>query len=164
MMRLKPLRGAVFSECRRYRYVLWRIWNQEMLPMAVIGLNPSTADEVDNDPTVTRCINYAKDWGFGGLYMLNAFALKSTDPKKMKKAIEPVGKLNDRYIRRYVKRAAMTLLAWGNDGIHLERADGILENLQGIELHCLGTTGSGQPRHPLYLARNLRPILWKGVR
>lgn len=74
--------GANLSECRRYRFSLWRIWD-EALPYALfIGLNPSTADETANDPTITRCINFAKDWGYGGIYMANLFAYRATDPSE----------------------------------------------------------------------------------
>ena len=95
--------SAVFSECRRYRYVLRRIWDREKSPAMFVGLNPSTADEVRNDPTVTRCIGYAQRWGAGGLIMTNIFAFRSTDPNGLLAIEDPVGPLNNRWLKRLQK-------------------------------------------------------------
>ncbi|MCU7816788.1 MAG: DUF1643 domain-containing protein [Candidatus Thiodiazotropha sp. (ex Rostrolucina anterorostrata)] len=83
--------GAVLSPDRDYRYSLWRIWQPDDPYALFIGLNPSTADEYENDPTIRRCIRFAKDWGFGGLYMANLFAIRATKPKIMKAHHAPIG-------------------------------------------------------------------------
>jgi hypothetical protein len=98
--------GAIFSPCRKWRYVLWRIWEpvdkflEGERMIVFIGLNPSTADEHKNDPTVSRCVRMARDWGFPGMFMLNAFAYRATDPQVMKVAMGPVGAMNDAWIKR----------------------------------------------------------------
>lgn len=73
--------NAILSEDRKYRYVLSRIWDESKPMVMIIGLNPSTADETKNDPTIIRCIDFAKSWGYGGVYMLNLFAFRATLPK-----------------------------------------------------------------------------------
>jgi hypothetical protein len=98
--------SAVFSTCRRYRYVLRRIWDRSTPPAMFVGLNPSTADEVKDDPTVRRCIGYAKRWGFGGLIMTNIFAFRSTDPNALVELDDPVGPRNDAWLRRLQRRPA----------------------------------------------------------
>jgi hypothetical protein len=151
--------GAEFSECRRWRYALWRYWGDRDNLVAFVGLNPSTADESRNDPTVTRCINYAKAWGFGGMYMLNAFAWRDTDPRGMKMQPDPVGPGNDAALRMYGQRARLVVGAWGNHGTHLGRAAAI-PGVIGRPIHCLTVTSTGQPGHPLYLKSSLVPQLW----
>ena len=84
-------KGARFSESRTHRYALWRIWEKGAPMVMFVGLNPSTADETQDDPTIRRCIDFAKRWGYGGLYMLNIFAFRATNPKDMKAAADPVG-------------------------------------------------------------------------
>jgi hypothetical protein len=157
--------GAYFSECQRYRYALWRWWGQgpPRLPYlcAFICLNPSTADASNNDPTVTRCIVFSKRWGFDGFAMLNLFAHRATDPKEMKRAINPVGPLNDDVIRYYAKAAGMTVAAWGAHGTHLGRNNAVLRLLKGQRLYHLAVTKDGHPRHPLYLAGELKPEVWE---
>ena len=76
--------GAIFSSCRKYRYALWRNWDETKPCVMIIGLNPSTADENENDPTITRCINFAKSWGYGGVCVTNLFAYCATVPSDMK--------------------------------------------------------------------------------
>ena len=96
--------GAIFSGCRTYRYTLWRSWDRDKGDVMFIGLNPSTADETLNDPTVRRCINYAKSWGYGGIYMANMFAFRATDPKEMKQAKDPIGYRNDFWLMDMAQR------------------------------------------------------------
>src|SRR5262245_35048856 len=74
--------GAEFSDDRVYRWRLWRRWDHGPMLM-VVGLNPSTADEHTDDPTVRRCIGYAKRWGYAGLRMLNVFPYRATDPREL---------------------------------------------------------------------------------
>lgn len=157
--------GAVFSPCRQYRYSLWRRWEADCEPSrmcAFIGLNPSTADETLDDPTIRRCIRFCKDWGFGGYVMLNLFAFRATDPKVMKAAKEPIGADNDYAILRVVLSAGQTVCAWGNHGTFKGRAENRVNNLRdnGRKLYHLGLTKTGQPSHPLYKRADTKPILW----
>lgn len=94
--------GAEFSPCRVWRYALWRRWDfgSRCNMVAFVGLNPSTADESLDDATIRRCINFAKSWGYDGMYMLNAYAFRATDPRDMKAFHEPIGKDNDCTIAR----------------------------------------------------------------
>ena len=146
---------AVFSNCRKYRYALWRRWDLEGPLILFIGLNPSTADEVKNDPTIRRCIGFAKDWGFGGVLIANLFAFRSTSPTKMKDQLEPIGKENDRWIGLLAEGSEMVIAAWGNHGAFLNRFQQIQKRLP--EMKCMGLTSQNQPRHPLYLRRDTIP-------
>lgn len=144
-------RDATFSECRTWRYSLTRFWHAGERPLVVIGLNPSTADETQDDPTIRRCIGYAKRWGFGSLVMLNLFALRSTDPKKLRQADDPVGPGNDRTLRAECWNERV-LCAWGTHGAYQQRGDVVRRMLFGTcALGHLGHTKNGHPRHPLYL-------------
>lgn len=145
--------GAEFSSCRRYRYALWRDWDWQGYANRImfIGLNPSTADETEDDPTIRRCIGFAKRWGYGGILMMNAYAYRSTDPKKMKAASDPVGPSNDEALSYQSNACGMIVAAWGN---HIEpaRAVSILRVLRGSgPVQCLGKNKNGTPKHPLYL-------------
>ncbi len=157
--------GAIFSPCRTWRYRLHRIWHPDKPMAAFIGLNPSTADEVRNDPTVTRCVNYARCWGYGGLVMLNIFAYRATAPRDLKAALSPVGELNDLHIFESASRAALVVAAWGTHGEFMGRGEKVQKLLfqAGVRVYCLGKTNAGYPRHPLYLAKNLKPILFQEI-
>ena len=96
-------KGAFFSNCKKYRYTLWRIWDKNKPYAVFIGLNPSVADATIDDPTIRRCIKYAKDWNLGGLYMLNLFSYIATNPKEMKNNKYPIGKLNDEWLIKISK-------------------------------------------------------------
>ncbi|WP_426416340.1 DUF1643 domain-containing protein [Aestuariirhabdus sp. LZHN29] len=147
---------AKLSPCRRYRYALWRIWD-ETKPMAmVIGLNPSTADETVDDPTLIRCINFATSWGYGGVCMANLFAYRATDPADMKAYPAPIGAENDAWLAALAKEAAIVVAAWGNDGSYLQRSSAVKQSLP--HLHYLKMNKSGEPAHPLYLKSNLVPV------
>jgi hypothetical protein len=151
--------GATFSPCRKYRYKLWRIWDDSLPMVAFIGLNPSTADETKNDPTITRCINYAKKWGYGGMYMMNIFAFRATDPNVMKAEKRPIGPENDYHLYDIAKSVESVVCSWGNHGSHADRSEFVTSRLfDDMKLHCLGTNKSGEPKHPLYLKADLEPI------
>jgi hypothetical protein len=152
--------GAAFSKCRRWRYPLWRSWDEKRPAANFLMLNPSTADEVKLDPSCTRARDYALRWGFGGLLVTNLFAWRATDPEEMKAARDPVGRGNDRAILRAAREAAIVVCAWGNHGSHLERAVQVRRILNGIPLHALHMNRSGEPAHPLYLSGALRPRRW----
>jgi len=121
-----------------------------------IGLNPSTADEKTDDPTLVRCMNFARDWGYGGVCMANLFALRATDPADLKVATDPVGACNDRWLKRLYKDAGLVVAAWGNDGAYLDRAAEVTAYLG--PLTCLKRNRSGQPAHPLYQRADTRPV------
>lgn len=157
---MNPIRPpAIFSPCRRYRYVLWREWDMHNPSYAMfIGLNPSTADETLDDPTVRRCIRFAKEWGYGALCMTNAFAYRSTNPEEMKQQSDPVGIDNGTWLKVNSLEAGVVVAAWGIHGTHMDRDKEVKRILSG--LLCLGKTKGGQPRHPLYLKSDtkLRPL------
>lgn len=151
-------RGAGFSPCRTWRYALWRTWG-EATPsksIAFCGLNPSTADERLDDPTITRCIRYALGWGYEHFVMLNAFGFRSTDPRGLKKTDDPVGPGNDAAIAYYATQVDCVVVAWG---IHCprERAESVLK-LVGPKAFCLGKNMDGTPKHPLYLRKSAERI------
>lgn len=161
--------GAIFSPDRLYRYSLWRLWEPSKGHVVFIGLNPSTADENLNDPTIRRCITFAKDWGYGGLYMLNLFGFRSTDPKALKRMLDagqdPVGLGNDINITSSCGSADLVVAAWGNLGALQQRGWAVLKDLQrqGIKAFTLGLTKEGTPRHPLYIAKGQKPLTYIGA-
>ena len=158
-------RGAMFSRCDRYRYLLWRIWQPD-LPFWTFGmLNPSTADHLQLDSTVRRCVDRAATGGAGGIVVWNLFAWRSTDPAAMKRADDPVGPANDGAIMFAVRDGAVNVAAWGVHGRHLGRADEVRELLAvaGVPLNALAFTTGGEPRHPLYLSSSVQPQPWSYV-
>ncbi len=150
---------AVFSSDRRYRYVLWQWWDKKPYCM-FIGLNPSTADENDDDPTIRRCVNFASDWGYGGLCMVNLFALRATDPNEMMKRSEPVGPENDRLLLELSEQAGIVIAAWGTRGAFQNRDNAVYTLIKNLK--CFGLTQGGHPRHPLYLPKNTKLIPFYG--
>lgn len=146
---------AVFSRCARYRYLLARIWDETAPLVAFCGLNPSTADETRNDPTVARCQAYARRWGCGGLLMLNLFAFRSARPSDLRAAEKPIGPANNRFLAWCGTVASFTVACWGVHGTYRGRAEEVFPLLKNP--HQLGLTFGGQPRHPLYLLSALRP-------
>lgn len=146
--------SATFSPCRRYRYTLWRWWGDGPYCMFV-GLNPSTADETLDDPTVRRCIGYARDWGYSGLCMTNLFSFRATLPRDMKACAEPIGNMNNAYLRECALRAGIVIAAWGKDGGFRGRDREVVDFLP--PLHYLRLNKDGSPAHPLYLPKSLRP-------
>ena len=94
-------KGAHFSTCRRYRYRLWRIWDENKPFVLFICLNPSTADENEDDPTIRRCVRFARDWDYGGMVMVNLFAFRATDPSELYNADEQIGQNNSKEILEY---------------------------------------------------------------
>lgn len=141
-------RTAAFSPCRLYRYTLDIVWDDTKPLAAFIGLNPSTADEVKDDPTVRRCRGFAEQWGCGGMRMLNIFAYRATLPADMQAVEDPVGSENDLQIP-LIGCTGPHVACWGIHGKHLGRGAAVLQNLSGLQ--CLGRTANGSPKHPLYL-------------
>lgn len=154
------LRGALSSPCRRYRYILTRQWEIGPHDYAVfIGLNPSTADEFDDDPTIRRCIGFAKSWGMGGMAMLNLFAFRATLPSTIMAVTDPIGPENDLHIIETCRAAMFVVACWGKYGAHRGRAAAVHALVP--ELCCLARNKDGSPGHPLYLKKILTPIPWK---
>ncbi len=148
-------RGAVFSEDRRYRYGLWRNWRPTGKRILFIGLNPSTADEKRNDPTIRRCLGFARDWGYSGAMVGNLFAYRATRPEDLRKASHPVGPENTDWILKMDGLADQTIVCWGNQGGLMDQDQVIMALLN--QPYCMKINASGAPTHPLYLKKSLRP-------
>lgn len=151
---------AVFSPCRKWRYALGRELNVSGEGDCVfIGLNPSTADETKDDPTVRRCKRIALDWGCRSLVMLNIFAWRSTDPKPLYQLDDPYGPENDATLLSWGRKARFVVAAWGTHGALRERGHEVTRNFYeaGIPLQCLGITKEGFPKHPLYIKASTVP-------
>ncbi|MEM1183680.1 MAG: DUF1643 domain-containing protein [Planctomycetota bacterium] len=153
-------RGATISDCARYRYSLWRRW-ADGPSLVFIGLNPSTADADLDDPTIRRCVGFAKRDGYGGLHMLNLYAFRSTDPKRVVEAEDAVGPDNDAALREGTD-AADVVASWGAIHWSTIRATRVLSMIDPKNLWCLGRTKHGHPRHPLYVKAD-RPLEPFGV-
>ena len=123
-----------------------------------IGLNPSTADETMDDPTIRRCIVFAKSWGYAGLCMTNLFAYRATYPKDMKAIEDPIGGMNDYYLKMLAENAGQIIAAWGVDGAFRGRDQQVRAIIAGMD--CLGFTKDGHPRHPLYLKKDAHVIAY----
>lgn len=157
-LRLDVRASAVFSPNRRYRYHLWREWDPWRPRCAFVMLNPSSADETVNDPTVERCERRARAWGYGALDVVNLFAYRSTDPQALTQVEDPFGPENDAAILAVARAAALVVCAWGACGIWHGRADAVRRLLAGVPLYCLRTNAAtGTPTHPLYVPYNETP-------
>ena len=152
---------ALYSECEAYRYHLCRDWGEGGRLLYVL-LNPSTATEERNDPTIERCERRARAAGFGGFAVANIFAFRATDPRDLKRAAEPVGAANDAVLADAAADAAMVLCGWGAHGGHLGRGEAVARLLGagGYPLWHLGLTKAGHPRHPLYIGYARAPERW----
>jgi hypothetical protein len=153
---------AVYSDCERYRYLLTRTWDEGGRKALFIMLNPSTATEVQNDPTVERCERRARALGFGAFRVTNIFAFRATDPKVMRAQADPVGPENDAAILQSLPWADQIICAWGSHGAHLARGAAVTALLRDTSrpLWHLGLTLAGAPKHPLYIGYDVQPVLW----
>ena len=163
-------RDAIFSPCRKWRYVLWREWDCDLLTgcsddlpnadkfVQFIGLNPSRADEVVSDSTLTRCVNFAKSWGYGSMVMTNLFGYRATYVKDMKAQDDPVGCDNDQHLSDVASRAGLIVCAWGLHGRFKNRDAAVLSFLPSDKLMCLRLTKGGFPEHPLYIPAITQPV------
>lgn len=163
----KPiLKVAKISHDKKYRYHLVRVWDTDKNMVAFVGLNPSTADETKDDPTIKKCMTYAKDWGYGGILMLNLFAFRSTDASVLEKEIDPIGPEADRWINQTLENPLIkeVIVCWGNQiPNHLRRRAALVFSLirgQGKKINCLRVNSNGSPAHPLYLPANAKRITW----
>ncbi|MBK9145681.1 MAG: DUF1643 domain-containing protein [Candidatus Melainabacteria bacterium] len=151
--------GAVFDASGCFRYQLWRGLKAGRGRVLFVMLNPNTADEQLDDPTIKRCIGFARDWGFGRLDVVNLFALRTRHPSVLIRRRAPVGPLNDTFIVDCARAADLVIAAWGNHGSHRGRDAEVLSLLRALQVpvYCLQTNNSGQPRHPLYVRSTASP-------
>ncbi len=152
---IEQMAGAKFSECRRYRYSLWRVWDTTKPKIMFIGLNPSTANETKNDPTIRRVIEMAKAWGFGGVYMMNLFAWVSAYPEELLKCDDPVGE-NDDYLTNVSEMVKEIVFCWGAFKEAEQRANYV--KLMFPYAKALIINKDGSPRHPLYVRKRTQLI------
>ncbi len=148
---------AVISGDGKYRYSLSRTWGSDGKVVTFIGLNPSAADAKQNDPTVLKCIRFAKSWGATKLLMVNLFAYRSSNPRDLWRVANPVGADNDGWILRTVEEADIVVAAWGNNGSYIGRANEVAKRFHG-QLRALRVTKQGMPGHPLYIPAETKLI------
>lgn len=151
---------CVFSPDRRYRYTLIHRWDELLNPshgIAWICLNPSTADENQLDPTLRRIRDFSANWGYSFFVMLNLFAWRATIPADMKRAADPVGPENDRWIQHWSQKVDRVMVGWGEHGTHLSRDRHVTAYLEKTKVFCLDRNASTQPKHPLYVAKKTVP-------
>lgn len=155
------LKSAEISDCGQYRWELRRVWDTSrwVRCLTFVMCNPSTADGEEDDPTIRRCVNFARDRGFTGMRVLNLFGYRATSPKALREAEDPVGAENDEYFNG-LGVGSSVCLAWGNPGEEVQGFEGrpleIVRLLlsRGVEPFCLGQTKKGAPMHPLYRPRD----------
>jgi len=155
-------RTASLSEDKLYRYELTRRWGECSDYVAWVMLNPSTADALEDDPTIRRCLKFTERLGYGKLVVVNLFAFRATDPKKLLDAEDPIGPQNAVFLRDALLKGSLKIAAWGSVPNKLREAIApviAVMKASGYDLKCLGTTKDGSPRHPLYLRSDaeLRP-------
>ncbi len=153
---------ALYSDCETYRYLLTRDWGQGPR-LVYILLNPSTATEEKNDPTIERCERRARALGCGGFGVANLFACRSTDPRGLRLAADPVGPRNDAVLAEAAQAAGQVICGWGIHGAFLGRGAVVAATLRaaGVDLLHLGLTAAGHPRHPLYVGYASQPAPWR---
>ena len=147
--------SALFSDCRTWRYSLTRELTG-VRRMVFVGLNPSTADEEADDPTIRRCVGFARDWGFARLDVVNIYAFRATDPRALWAADDPVGPENDRVLVQVVGSADLVVAAWGV-WARRDRVRDLAGILARVPLYALGAAKEGAPRHPLYVRADAQP-------
>lgn len=157
-------RTAAFSSCGRFRHALGRHWDRSLGYVTFIGLNPSTADAEKDDPTIRRCICFARDWGYGGIEMCNLFDWRATDPKDLprKNLSLAVSYMNEIAMRVRTHDSKVVIAAWGNVPWAQGRIDEVFRNVFKEEKRwdCLGFTKDRFPRHPLYVPKVTMPTLF----
>lgn len=146
--------GAAFSECRKYRYALWRIWDKTKPLVMFIGLNPSTANETEPDPTITRVKGFAARWGYGGFYMMNLFSFVTPYPEELKQDDDT--HLNFLWLGNVKEKCEKVIFAWGDFKEAKERAAFIAGKWS--DAYALIINKNGTPRHPLYVKGDVVPV------
>lgn len=154
-------RSASFSRCARYRYSLSRQWTQGSGICVFIGLNPSIADEQADDPTIRRCMGFARDWGYQELTVVNLFAYRTPSPTVLKRCKDPVGPGNRRALRAACQSATMIVAAWGTQGEYLKQSHKLSRIWKRYELFCFSLTKNGHPVHPLYQRRDAHLVRYE---
>ena len=148
------LSDAILSDCGTYRYHLTRTWDARIVPLRFIMLNPSTADAAVDDPTIRRCVGFAKRDGFGGIAVTNLYSFRATKPADLWRAADPVGPGGDDALRLTLSNArdqrVPVVAAWGANA-RPDRVQWLLGQAGAQQLVCLGLTKGGAPRHPLYV-------------
>lgn len=160
-------KGAKISDCGKYRYLLWRIWDETKPKALFIMLNPSTADDKVDDPTIRKCIGFCKRWGFGGFYVGNLHPYRTKSPNELFEYIETANmagpsKTGQQVVSDISNHCQIAVMAWGN---HFFNDDDIFENsyrriVGYLPMVCLGKTKGGYPRHPLYVPYNTQLLTW----
>ena len=144
--------GAIFSDDKKHRFALWREWNHKLPSLAWIGLNPSTANEKEDDQTIRRAKVFCAEAGFGSLFMVNLFSYCETESKKLEnhRVDELVVSATDFWLNHCVRSCNSMVAGWGDTGSLYGRSKEIAQRYAG-RLLCLGTTNKGEPKHPLYI-------------
>jgi hypothetical protein len=175
--------GALMSPDKKYRYLLWREWRGTHDPKnwewfdkgtpheygepkacVFVMLNPSTADGEVDDPTIRRCVGFAKAWNYERLEVVNLFAYRATDPKMLlalRHYDNPEGERNAEMVAEVTARAGIVICAWGAHGSHLGQDETALGWFATKKYYALGTTAKRQPKHPLYLPATAKPVLYR---
>ena len=152
-------KGVRLSSCKKHRLQLWREWDSNLPKVLFIMLNPSTADHEQDDPTLRRCIDFTKQWGYGGLYIGNLYSLRAADPMTLLKVSKFSHRGNYKHVSTMAQQCQLVVCAWGNYPIikKLGIPLNIFKQLNQ-KLHCIALSKTGTPKHPLYLKKSLTPI------
>lgn len=149
--------GAIFSDCKTFRYQLWRRWNLSRPMILIIGLNPSRANETYNDPTITRVINFARDMGYGGLFFGNLYAFRTPHPRELIENLDiAIGKENNFHLKLMGGQSQKIVFAWGSWKFISVRSAEVKKLFH--EAWCFGINKDGNPKHPLYLKKTAQLI------
>jgi len=151
--------GAAFDTMKRNRFVLWRVWDNSLPKVMFIGLNPSKADEEDDDPTIRRVTRFAKDWGYGGVYMLNLFSFVTPYPADLQRSSAKDIHTNSIRLIEFAEKAEMVVFAWGNFKEARERSDIMAKEFPNAM--ALKINKNGSPRHPLYVPAITKPVKYE---
>lgn len=156
-------KSARISECGKYRYQLSRVWDMALPSVCFMMLNPSTADAENDDNTIKRCIEFARSWGYGSLYVVNLYAYRSRHPQDLLVVSDPIGSKNLLHVITIASKCEKIICAWGNspivNRIQKNYPDYLpLKVIPTHKLHCLALANDGTPKHPLYLPAKLKPL------
>lgn len=153
--------GATFDPAKTFRYTLWRNFVMDPKDACLwIMLNPSTADESTDDPTVRRCQQFSRAWGFDSCQVVNIFAYRSRDPNVLPDVSDPIGPENDDVLRREAAAASKIICAWGVNGSVNGRSTQLRVLLSAFECWCFGLTKNREPLHPLYQPAKIALVRW----